>query len=108
MTDDKAFEDLPKYDPTKFEPPAWAQSSTFDYTRKKGESSKSVASPDDSGVDLHLSDSDDEEEVWEDAQEGLEYAVEQTPDGLVFTIAEMRVSHLEPHVIVVTFLLLFG
>lgn len=92
------FDNLPKYDPTKFEAPAWAKGPAFDYTRKNGESSKSAQAStenrlDDPGQRLdNGGESDEEEEVWEDAQDDLEAGVEESPDGIVFTVAELRVS----------------
>jgi hypothetical protein len=101
--DTTVFDDLPKYDPTKFEVPAWATGPSFDY-RKNGESSRSGRSQnpdlDESGSHLHAhtgdGDGDDsneeEEEVWEDAQDDLDAGVEDSPAGIVFTVAELRVS----------------
>jgi len=94
------FDNLPKYDPTKFEAPAWARGPAFDYTRKNGESSKSAHSStanrlDDPGSHLNTGEeSDEEEDVWEDAQDDLEAGVEESPDGIVFTVAELRVGSL--------------
>jgi hypothetical protein len=98
MTDEAVFDNLPKYDPTKFQPPAWASGPAFDFTRKNGESSKS-ATPTHSNNSAHSldgDDSDEEEEVWEDAQDELvqqelEGGVEDSPDGLVFTVAALQV-----------------
>lgn len=92
------FDNLRKYDPTKFEAPAWAKGPAFDYTRKNGECSKSAQAStenrlDDPGQRLdNGGESDEEEEVWEDAQDDLEAGVEESPDGIVFTVAELRVS----------------
>lgn len=102
MTDEAVFDNLPKYDPTKFQPPAWASGPAFDFTRKNGESSKSATTPSShsntSGHSLDGDDSDEEEEVWEDAQDELvqqelEGGVEDSPDGLVFTVAALQVCH---------------
>jgi hypothetical protein len=102
MTDEAVFDNLPKYDPTKFQPPAWASGPAFDFTRKNGESSKS-ATPTHSNNSAHSLDGDgdeldEEEEVWEDAQDELvqqelEGGVEDSPDGLVFTVAALQVCH---------------
>jgi len=99
MSDQAVFDDLPKYDPTNFQPPAWATGPAFDFTRKNGESSKSAQSTstteknqDPSATDLDESESDEEEEVWEDAQDELESGVEVTPVGLMFTVAELQAS----------------
>ena len=100
MTDEAVFDNLPKYDPTRFQPPAWASGPAFDFTRKNGESSKS-ATPTHSNNSAHSLDgdcSDEEEEVWEDAQDELvqqelEGGVEDSPDGLVFTDAALQVCH---------------
>lgn len=108
MSDEAVFDSLPKYDPTKFQPPAWATSPAFDFTRKNGESSKSAHSPS-SGVDSgdshksvdDLDDHESDEEVWEDAQDELEQdnlgdSVEESTDGLVFTVAALQVCPLSP------------
>jgi len=99
MTDEAVFDNLPKYDPTKFQPPAWASGPAFDFTRKNGESSKSVTSTLSNNSAHSLDGEDSEEEVWEDAQDELvqqelEGGVEDSPDGLVFTVAELQVCHL--------------
>lgn len=112
-SDDTVFERLPKFDPSEFEPPAWANGPAFDFTRKNGESSKSGQGPsvrdatksqDRSRHDIDTSDdgtrddddlSDDEEEVWEDARSGLEETVEATDEGLAFTLPGMKAS--PPH-----------
>jgi hypothetical protein len=105
MSDEAVFDNLPKYDPTKFQAPAWATGPAFDFTRKNGESSKSAhsASPVDvnhstkSAHDLDDPESDDDdEEIWEDAQDELardelEAGIEESPDGLVFTVSELQV-----------------
>jgi len=100
MSDEAVFDNLPKYDPTKFQPPAWASGPAFDFTRKNGESSKSATQSNDSAhtLDDDDDDSDEEEEVWEDAQDELvqqelEEGVEDSPDGLVFTVATLQVCH---------------
>jgi len=98
MSDEAVFDNLPKYDPTKFQPPAWASGPAFDFTRKNGESSKS-ATPTHSNTSANTLDGEDsEEEVWEDAQDELvqqelEGGVEDSPDGLVFTVAELQVCY---------------
>lgn len=107
MSDDNSvFDSLPKFDPSTFQPPAWASGPAFDFTRKSGESSKSgsqkfgtsppldrrasMSSDRDKGND----DSEDEgeEEVWEDALDDLEGAVEETDEGLRFTTQELKVG----------------
>jgi len=102
MTDEAVFDNLPKYDPTKFQPPAWASGPAFDFTRKNGETSKSATrthSHDSAhSLDGNGDDSDEEEEIWEDAQDELvqqelEGGVEDSPDGLVFTVAELQVCN---------------
>jgi len=103
MADEAVFDNLPKYDPTKFQPPAWASGPAFDFTRKNGESSKSATQSNDSAHTLdNDGDDSDEEEVWEDAQDELvqqelEEGVEDSPDGLVFTVAALQVYHLFHH-----------
>jgi hypothetical protein len=97
MSDEAVFDNLPKYDPTKFQPPAWASGPAFDFTRKNGESSKSATHSNDSIHSLDGDDSDEGEEVWEDAQDELvqqelEGGVEDSPDGLVFTVAALQVT----------------
>jgi hypothetical protein len=102
MSDEAVFDNLPKYDPSKFQPPAWATGPQFDYTRKNGESSKSAHTPsNDSGNRSNnsthdLDDPESDEEVWEDAQDDLEAGVEETPGGLAFTVPELKVSRRLP------------
>lgn len=112
--EDTVFDRLPKFDPSEFQPPAWANEPAFDFTRKNGESSRSGrqgsttldsqqnhetpanvnrARPSTEGDDF----SDDEDEVWEDARSGLEETVEVTDEGLAFTLPEMKVGHFNDH-----------
>jgi hypothetical protein len=113
--DSTVFDNLPKFDASKFQPPAWASGPAFNFAQKNGESSKSQearrsdATIDDkahtpalnpSGGSHHLRDDgdedgtedEDEEEVWEDAQDELEAGIEETPDGLAFTVPELQVG----------------
>lgn len=105
-SNDDVFDRLPKFDPSEFQPPAWANGPAFDFTRKNGESSRSgrQTGPDQSSaqhgknsrVSKYEEDdlSDDGEEVWEDARSGLEESVEVTDEGLAFTLPEMKVSYI--------------
>lgn len=99
MSDEAVYDNLPKYDPTKsnLQHGHPAQHSTLRV--KTVNPSTSATSPsgfhsNDSAHDLDGDDSD--EEVWEDAhdelvQQELEAGVEDSPDGLVCTVAALRV-----------------
>lgn len=98
------FDALPKFDSSKFQPPAWASGSQFKWKRN-GTSSKSTSNDakagDNTKDEVHVKqDSDSEstdqedslagdEEVWEDASEilaGLD------PAAAVFSTEELSVS----------------
>jgi hypothetical protein len=116
-SDSTVFDDLPKFDSSKFQPPAWASGPAFNFAEKNGESSKSQEvrrSDANLGDQTHTptlkppggshrlrddgnedgTEDEDEEEVWEDAQDDLDAGIEETPDGLAFTISELQVGSL--------------
>lgn len=108
-SDPSVFDSLPKFDASSFQPPAWANGPAFDFTKKNGESSKSgqrspesrpsqpkwsSAFDNDAGGagDIGSDEEDEDEEVWEDAKDSMDETVEDTPEGLVFTTKELKVS----------------
>ena len=90
--DEAAFESLGKIKTEDFKMPDWAANSFFP-SEKPGESSKPKRPIPTSGDDEDELDdanqSSDEEEVWEDAEDGL---VGDNPAAKLFSNAELRVS----------------
>lgn len=89
------FENLPKFDASKFQPPAWAKPANFQWGDRNGESSKATASSADKEgnqniLDLGDDESDDDnddsgDEVFEDAHSTVD------PEEAMFTISELKV-----------------
>ncbi|WWC66857.1 uncharacterized protein I206_100764 [Kwoniella pini CBS 10737] len=75
------FDDLPTFDARKFEPPSWAKETFHQWGENHGESSKSSKSNDKDNVtskdeynqslNLNNENSDDEIDIWEDAEEDI-------------------------------------
>ncbi|AAW46108.1 hypothetical protein CNK00610 [Cryptococcus deneoformans JEC21] len=88
------FENLPKFDASKFQPPAWAKPANFQWGDRNGESSKATASSADKegnqnildlGDDESYDDNDDSgDEVFEDAHSTVD------PEEAMFTISELK------------------
>ncbi|KGB77371.1 hypothetical protein CNBG_3209 [Cryptococcus deuterogattii R265] len=84
------FNNLPKFDASKFQPPAWAKTTNFQWDDKNGESSKATAPP--AGrqegqniLDLGDDESDDSgDDVFEDAHSTVD------PEEAMFTTSELK------------------
>jgi hypothetical protein len=85
--DEKVFDQMPRFDARDFQPPAWATGPELQWGRRdletNGESSK-LGSTNSETLAPEL---DEEEEVWEDAEEDLGVDASGT-----FTTAELKVS----------------
>lgn len=86
------FDNLPKFDASKFQPPAWTKTANFQWGDRNGESSKVTASSADKEGGQNIldlgddeSDSDSDNEVFEDAHSTVD------PEEAMFTISELKV-----------------
>jgi len=91
---DADFASLPRFDAHTFEPPAWAlnRKPSWDLD-KNGESSDSATKRSRPGASTDEALSDEEDEIWQDAEQGDGETVE--PWDAAFTTAELRVRSLD-------------
>lgn len=88
------FNNLPKFDASKFQPPAWAKTTNFQWDDKNGESSKATApsagrEEGQNILDLGDDESDDSgDDVFEDAHSTVD------PEEAMFTTSELKVCIL--------------